>query len=123
MSQLPTQTYKITFLPAGRTVDVNPADLPYGTHGAPGSILDIALHHGIEIDHACGGACACATCHVVIREGFDACNEPTDKELDQLDAAPGLRPTSRLACRCVPDGSADISVEVPEWNRNLAREQ
>jgi len=119
---LPTRTYKVTFLPSGRTVEVDPAALPYGHHGLPGSILDIALHHGIDIEHACGGVCACATCHVLVRKGSESCNEVTDDEEDVISAAPGLRAESRLACVCVPDGSSDVVVEVPLWNRNLARE-
>jgi 2Fe-2S ferredoxin len=105
-----------------RTVEVDPAVLPYGDHGLPGSILDIAMEHRIELDHACGGVCACSTCHVIVREGLDACNEATEEEDDQLDDAYGLTPQSRLGCQCVPDGSRDIVVEVPEWNRNLSRE-
>lgn len=120
--RLPTRKYKITFLPANRTVEVDPGDLPYGDHGQPGSILDIAIHHGIELDHACGGVCACSTCHVLIREGQKACNESSDDEEDQLEEAAGLRSNSRLGCQCVPDGTADIVVEIPEWNRNLSRE-
>ena len=67
--------------------------------------------------------CACSTCHVVFREGGDSCNEATDEELDQLDNAPGLEPESRLACQAVPDGSKDVVVEVPDWNRNHVREE
>ncbi len=119
---LPGRAYRIRFLPAERTVIVDPAELPYGDRGQAGSILDIALHHGLDIDHACGGVCACSTCHVVVREGLTSCNPATEKEEDQLDAACGLTPRSRLACQCVPDGSADLVVEVPGWNRNLARE-
>jgi 2Fe-2S ferredoxin len=115
--------YKVTFLPSGKTVEVDPACLPYGSHGLPGSLLDIALHYGIDIDHACGGVCACSTCHVVIRAGVESCNESSEKENDQLDVVPGLQVTSRLACQCVPDGARDIVVEIPAWNRNLAREQ
>jgi 2Fe-2S ferredoxin len=120
--KLPTQKYKITFLPMNKTIEVDPADLPYDDHGLPGSILDIAMKNGIELDHACGGVCACATCHVIVREGLDSTNESTDDEEDQLDEAYGLTAQSRLGCQCIPDGTKDIVVEIPEWNRNLSRE-
>lgn len=104
------------------TLEIDPAKVPYEDHGLPGSILDIAMGHGIEIDHACGGVCACSTCHVIVREGLDTCNEATEDEDDQLDEAYELTSQSRLACQCVPDGSRDVRVVVPSWNRNLARE-
>ena len=119
----PTVPYEITFLPMGKKVQVAPAELPYERDGQVGSILEIALGHGIEIDHACGGVVACSTCHVVLRAGGESCNEPTEAELDQLDNAPGLEPESRLACQAVPDGSRDVLVEVPDWNRNTVKEQ
>ncbi len=120
--RLPTRKYRITFLPANVTVEVDPAELPYGDHGLPGSILDIAMKHGIDLDHACGGVCACSTCHVVVRQGLQSCNDPSEEEEDQLDDAYGLTPQSRLGCQCIPDGSQDIVVQIPEWNRNLSRE-
>jgi len=119
---LPTKAYRITFLPSGETIEVDPAELPYGRDGKPGSILDVALGHDIEIDHACGGVVACSTCHVLIREGFDSCPEAEEDEEDMLDNAPGLEPCSRLACQAVPDGSVDLVVEIPEWNRNMVKE-
>lgn len=119
---MPTQTYNITFMPMNVTIQVDPQKFPYAHDGLAGSILDIALGNGIDIDHACGGVCACSTCHVVIKEGFDTLNEAMEEEDDQLDAAPDLKPTSRLACQSVPDGTKDIVVEIPEWNRNLVQE-
>ena len=86
------------------------------------SILELAEKHGIDIDHACGGVCACSTCHVIVRQGIEACGEPTDDELDQLEKAPGLEQNSRLGCQCVPNGSSDLVVEIPNWNRNLVSE-
>jgi 2Fe-2S ferredoxin len=88
----------------------------------PGSILDIALASGVDIDHACGGVVACSTCHIIVKQGLNTCNESTDEEEDQLDKAPGLTPFSRLACQCVPNGKENLVVEVPNWNRNLVRE-
>lgn len=120
--RLPTRKYRITFMPMNVTVEVDPAKIPYEHNGLPGSILDIALGSGIEIDHACGGVCACSTCHCFVKEGMNSTNDAADAELDQLDNAPGLRPTSRLACQAVPDGSVDVVVEIPEWNRNLVAE-
>jgi len=121
-TRLPTKKYRITFLPMGETVEVDPAALPYSREGQVGSILEIALGHGIELDHACGGVCACSTCHVIVREGRESCQEPTDDEEDMLDTAPGVELRSRLACQAVPDGSRDVVVEVPDWNRNYAKE-
>lgn len=121
--KLPTRKYTITFQPGNIKVEVDPDALPYGRDGLPGSVLDVALANGVEIDHACGGVCACSTCHVVVREGFDTCNEASDDEEDMLDNAPGLEMHSRLGCQCVPDGSQDVVVEVPEWNRNLVSEE
>ncbi len=122
--ELPTQKYKITFLPMNVTIEVDPAKIPYEDHGLPGSILEIAMGNGIDIDHACGGVCACSTCHVVFKtlEGFKSCNDSIEAEEDMLENAPGLKPTSRLACQAVPNGTCDIVVEVPNWNRNLVKE-
>jgi len=119
---LPKAAYRVTFLPMNETYEVDPEALPYGRDGNAGSILDIAHLGDVDIDHACGGVCACSTCHVVIREGFESCQEATEEEEDMLDLAPGLTPTSRLACQAVPDGSCDIVVEIPGWNRNHAKE-
>jgi len=119
----PTQKYKLTFLPAKVTVEVDPAKVPYSRDGQKGSILEIALAHGVEIDHACGGVCACSTCHVIVRQGLSSCPQATEEEDDQLDNAPGLTPQSRLACQTVPNGSSDVVVEVPGWNRNLVGEE
>ncbi len=119
---MPTRKYKITFLPMNKTIEVDPDKFPYEHNGLPGSLLDIALGNGIELDHACGGVCACSTCHVVVKEGLETINEALEEEEDQLEGAPDLKSTSRLACQCVPDGSTDVIVAIPEWNRNLVQE-
>jgi ferredoxin, 2Fe-2S len=119
---LPIGRYKITFLPMNVTVEVDPTRLGEAHNGLPGSILDIALANGIDVDHACGGVCACSTCHVFVRDGMETANEASDAELDMLENAPGIKPTSRLACQVVPDGTREVVVEIPQWNRNLAKE-
>ena len=115
--------FKVTFLPMKVTVRVDPGELPYQDDGLPGSLLDIALNAGLDIGHACGGVCACSTCHVLVTGGLDSLSEPTEQEEDMLEGAAGLKPTSRLACQAVPNGAADVVCEIPEWNRNLAREE
>jgi 2Fe-2S ferredoxin len=117
-----TQKYKVSFVKTGQTVEVDPEKVPYAHDGLPGSILDIALGAHIPMDHACGGVNACSTCHVIVHEGLETCNEPTDAELDQLDEAAGVTAKSRLGCQCVPDGTKDVLIEIPEWNRNYAKE-
>lgn len=121
--ELPGQPYTITFLPLNKVVEVDPAALPYSRDGAVGSILEIAMGHDIAIDHACGGVCACSTCHVIVKEGLESCNEAGEAELDQLDNARGLTPRSRLACQAVPNGTRNVVIEIPGWNRNLVREE
>ena len=125
-AKLPTCKYRVTFRleESGETreVEVDPARIPYQRTGRPGSILDIALGNGIEIEHTCGGVCACSTCHSIIKEGLASCNEESDDELDQLEEAPGITVQSRLSCQCIPDGTSDIVVVVPAWNRNAVKE-
>ena len=103
---------KVTFLPSGTTVEVDPEQYPYGDHGQPGSLLDIALHAGVDIGHNCGGVCACTTCHVVVEAGEDHLSEMDDDEEDRLDKAEGLTLRSRLACVSVVEGSGEVTVKV-----------
>ena len=116
-------TVQVTFLPEGKVVQFEHGKLPYQDHGKEESILDVALNNHVFLDHACGGVCACSTCHVVVKQGLESCNEATDAELDELDEAPGITPKSRLGCQTVPDGTTDIVVEIPEWNKNHVKEK
>ena len=118
---LPTKKFRIKFENENKTVEVDPKKPPFGT-GQPGSVLDIALGAGIDIDHACGGVCACSTCHIYIKQGTNSCSKPTENENDMLELAADLRSSSRLACQCIPNGTEDLIVEIPSWNRNRARE-
>jgi 2Fe-2S ferredoxin len=104
--------YRVTFLPQNRTVEVDDKDFPYGDHGLPGSLLDIALHHGIRLEHNCGGNCACTTCHVVVKDGSAGLSPMEPEEEDRLDMAQGLTLSSRLGCQAVVHG--DVVVEVME---------
>lgn len=114
--------YRIQFLPQGTVVEADASQPVETRDGLPGSILALALKNHLEVDHACGGVCACSTCHVIVREGFDSLNEASEKEEDMLDLAPGVSLQSRLACQAIADGSCDLVVEVPDWNRNLVAE-
>jgi len=67
------------------------------------SICEAALRSGIKIEHACEMSCACTTCHIIVRDGFDNLNEATEDEEDLLDKAWGLEPNSRLSCQTVPE--------------------
>ncbi len=119
-----TKPFTVTFVGAdtSKTIQVDPEKIPYGETGLPGSILDIAMGNGVDLEHACGGVCACSTCHVIVKDGLSSCNEGTDDEFDQLDEAPGTTLNSRLGCQCVPNGTVDVVVEIPAWNKNLVKE-
>jgi 2Fe-2S ferredoxin len=108
---------KLTFLPhaeicpQGAQIDAQP-----GT-----SICDAALEAGIRIEHACEKACACTTCHVVIRTGFASLAPAEEKEEDLLDKAWGLEPTSRLSCQAKV-GEQDLIIEIPKYTINMVSE-
>lgn len=86
------------------------------------TVLDVALRNGIGIEHACEKSCACTTCHIVIREGFDSLDESDELEDDMLDKAWGLEPESRLGCQATV-ADVDLVVEIPKYTINLASEQ
>ncbi|MCS7023811.1 MAG: 2Fe-2S iron-sulfur cluster-binding protein [Bryobacteraceae bacterium] len=111
---------KVTFLPANVTFEYELGKLPYGGHGKPGSVLDVAEHFGFHLEHACGGSCACTTCHVVVKSGEDALSPMEDDEADRLDMAADLTLHSRLGCQAVVLG--DVVLEIPAWNRNYVSE-
>ena len=89
---------------------------------APGaSICDSLLEHGIDIEHACEKSCACTTCHVVVREGFNSLEPSEEKEDDLLDRAWGLEPASRLSCQARV-GEEKLVIQIPKYTINHASE-
>ena len=99
------------YCPQGKLIQA-----PAGT-----SICDALLNHGIPIEHACEMSCACTTCHVVVRQGFDSLGEADEMEEDMLDKAWGLEATSRLSCQAILSDD-DVTIEIPKYTLNHARE-
>lgn len=117
-------TVPVRFLledPEGLTGDAGKTDVQLkaakGEH-----LLEVAVEHGINIEHACGAVCACSTCHVYIEEGMDQLSEASEAEEDRVEEAPGLQLNSRLSCQCFIEGDGPIVVRVPSWNRNAVKE-
>lgn len=101
-----------TLCPEGAVLDV-----------APGvSICDAALQNGIEIEHACEKSCACTTCHVIVREGYQSLEPPTEDEEDLLDKAWGLEPESRLSCQALV-ANENLVIELPKYTVNMVSER
>lgn len=90
--------------------------VPAGT-----SVCEALLDHRIPIEHACELSCACTTCHVVVREGFESLGELDEAEEDLLDRAWGLEPLSRLSCQAIVAGQ-DLVIEIPRYSINHAKE-
>ena len=113
---------KVTFIKDGKetTVEFEHGKMPYQEHGLRESFLDVAMNFGIHLEHACGGSCACTTCHVIIREGAQHLTEMEDDEADRLDTAWDLTPHSRLGCQAVIKG--DVVCELPMYTRNYVQE-
>ncbi len=108
---------KVVFLPhaeicpEGAVIEAQPGE----------SICRAALRNGLEIEHACEMSCACTTCHVVVREGFDSLDEADELEEDLLDKAWGLEPESRLSCQAMVS-EEDLVVEIPKYTINQVSE-
>lgn len=108
---------KVTILPhavlcpEGKTLEVEP-----GT-----SILQAALDNNVQIDHACEMACACTTCHVIVRKGFNSLEEASEREEDLLDKAWGLERESRLSCQAIVEND-DLVIEIPKYSINQVSE-
>ena len=99
------------YCPEGATVEA-----PAGT-----SICEALLDNDIPIEHACEMSCACTTCHVVVREGFNSLCEMDESEEDMLDRAWGLEPSSRLSCQAILSNQ-DVTIEIPKYSINHAKE-
>ncbi len=97
--------------PEGAVLEANKGD----------NLIEVAMENGIDIEHACEMACACTTCHVVIREGFDSLEESDELEDDLLDKAWGLEPDSRLSCQLLI-GDEDLVIEIPKYTINQVSE-
>ncbi|HME32476.1 MAG TPA: 2Fe-2S iron-sulfur cluster-binding protein [Terriglobales bacterium] len=113
---------RVTFLPENKSFEFEHGKLPYQDHGKPESILDVAMNFGLHLEHACGGNCACTTCHVVVKKGKELLNEMDDEEADRLDMAADLQLNSRLGCQTVIEKPGEVVVEIPSWNRNYVSE-
>ncbi len=115
-------TVRLTFLPENKSFEFEHGKLPYQEHGKPESILDVAMNFGLHLEHACGGNCACTTCHVVVKKGKELLSEMEDDEADRLDMAADLQLDSRLGCQAVIEKPGEVVVEIPSWNRNYVSE-
>ena len=99
------------YCPAGKQLEV-----PAGT-----SNCEALLDNNIKIEHACDMSCACTTCHVIVRDGFNSLNAAEEEEEDLLDRAWGLEPQSRLSCQAIV-AQTDLVVEIPKYSINHAKE-
>ena len=91
---------QVTFLPMNQVCEAQPGE----------SILDVAIRNDVPLQHACGGFCACTTCHVIVRAGAEHLAPVEEAEEDRLDAAEGVGPHSRLGCQAQVRG--DVTVEI-----------
>ena len=103
----------------------NPESCPEGAEfeaEAGETIIAAALRNHVHIEHACEMSCACTTCHVVLRAGFDSLEAAEEKEEDLLDKAWGLEPTSRLSCQAKLTDT-ELVIEIPKYTINLEKER
>jgi len=107
------RTHQVTFLRRGEdpvTVEYEPGVMKYHHHGKEGSLLDIALNFGVNLEHSCGGNCACTTCHVIVKQGEANLTGMDEDEEDRVYLADGVTLRSRLGCQAIVKG--DVTVEI-----------
>jgi ferredoxin len=75
-------------------------------------LLEVAVEEGINIEHSCGGVCACSTCHVYVTRGKELLTEAEEDEEDILDKAFDVRATSRLGCQATIEKDGEIECEI-----------
>ena len=102
----------VRFFPGDVASEFNSGELSYQGEGCRESVLDVALRDGVELRHACGGICACITCHVVVEQGDENLSPMEKDEEDRLYRVPDYTLHSRLACRAVVRG--DVTIRIPE---------
>ena len=100
-----------TICPDGATIEAQPQE----------SILNAALRNNIPIENACEKSCACTTCHVIVRQGFNSLDDAEENEEDYLDKAWGLEAESRLSCQALV-GEEDLQIEIPKYTINMVSE-
>ena len=101
----------VEICPDGAIIEVNDDE----------TICEAALRNNIRIEHACEMSCACTTCHVIIRKGFESLEDASETEEDLLDKAWGLEQTSRLSCQTKLNNE-DLEIELPKYNINQVSE-
>ena len=101
----------VELCPEGSVIEARPGQ----------TICETLLENGIDIEHACEMSCACTTCHVIVREGFNTLAAAEDEEEDLLDKAWGLEPNSRLSCQTLVNATP-LVVEIPRYSINMAKE-
>ena len=113
---------RVTFLPEGRTVEFEYGTMPYEHHGKPMSFLDVAENFNIFLDHACGGSCACTTCHIWVRRVLTGSPRQRTTNSTAWRRRRTCSWSSRLGCQAVITGPGTYVVEIPSWNRNYVSE-
>ena len=99
------------YCPQGKEINTLPGN----------TICEALLDNDVPIEHACDQSCACTTCHVIVREGYDSLNAPEEEEEDLLDRAWGLAPQSRLSCQAIV-AMQNLVIEIPRYTINHAKE-
>lgn len=100
----PKQAVNVTFqFPDGRP--------PVTVQGGAGeTLLEIAIGHDVPMQHACGGFCACTTCHVYVKDGAAHLSPQEDEESDRIETALEVGAASRLSCQTRVNGDCTVAI-------------